>query len=320
MAANSSLESQARPSPLSGWRPAMRIVRAYEFLTTRHWAFNAGMALFVVTVGAVILAPWLSPHDPASQSLLLRLKGPSETYWLGTDHLGRDLLSRLLHGGRFSIAMAAATLAFSVVVGTLIGIVSARVGGTLDEVTMRTVDLLITFPDVIVAIFLIAIFGPGYGTLFAALTVVGWTPFARMARGLALEINAKDYISAAEVLGCRRSFIVFRHIVPNAFRPIAAITFLRFGHKLIAVGGLSYLGLGVQPPDSDWAAMLAESQPYVERAPLLVVAPGLALFLVALSVTWIGHGLELKARRRSKRAPSLAAGSSLAPAGAPARP
>ncbi len=114
----------------------------------------------------------------------------------------------------------------------------------------------------------------------------------RLARGLALDINSRDYVRAAEVLGCSKSFIIFRHIIPNAARPLAAISFLRFGHKLITVGGLSFVGLGVQPPTPDWAAMMAEAQPFIERAPWLVICPGLAIFLTALSVTWIGQGLE----------------------------
>ncbi len=128
-----------------------------------------------------------------------------------------------------------------------------------------------------------------------------------MARGLALEINTKDYIMAAEVLGCSRAFIIFRHIIPNAYRPIAAITFLRFGHKLITVGALSFLGLGVQPPHSDWGQMLADALPFVERAPLLAFVPGLAIFITALSVTLIGQGLEIEVKTGKKDAELVSA-------------
>lgn len=274
--------------------PPSALRRALAFARRRHWTFAAGIAILSVIAVLLILGPWIAPYSPSSQSLLRRLSAPNADYWLGTDQLGRDVLSRLLVGGQLSILIAALTLFLCVTIGTIVGVVSARRGGWIDEVTMRAVDLLISFPDVVVALFLIALAGPGYGTLIASLTVVGWTPFARMARGLALVINAKEYIAAAEVLGCSRSFIIFRHVIPNTIRPIAAMTFLRFGHKLITVGALSFLGLGVQPPHADWALMLAEARPYAERAPLLVVAPGLAIFLVALSVTWIGQGLESK--------------------------
>ncbi|MFC6673426.1 ABC transporter permease [Marinobacterium aestuariivivens] len=233
-------------------------------------------------------------------SLSGRFAGPSAEHWLGLDHLGRDVFSRLLYGGQFSVSIAAITLVLSAVVGTLLGTISGRVGGIVDELIMRTVDLLISFPDVLVALFLVAILGPGYGTLILALVVTGWTPFARLARGLALEINAKDYIRAAEILNCSRSFIIIHHVIPNVLRPLATIAFLRFGHKLITVGSLSFLGLGVQPPDTDWAAMLSEALPYLDRAPLLMLIPGLAIFVTALSVTLIGQGLEAHMDRKMK--------------------
>lgn len=279
-----------RPSALSG---------VVAFIRRRHWTFFVGSAIFLVILALLIIAPWISPYNPAQQSLRLRLNAPSALHWLGTDHLGRDLLSRVLIGGRFTVTIAAVTVILSVVIGTFIGIISGRSRGLVDEVLMRTVDLLISIPDVVIAIFLVAIFGPGYGTLIASLTIVGWTPFARLSRGLTLSINSQEYIRAAEVLGCTRRFIIFRHVIPNTIRPIAAVAFLRFGHKLITVGGLSFLGLGVQPPAADWALMLADAQAYAERMPILVIAPGLAIFLSALSVTWIGHGLNIDTKKSS---------------------
>jgi ABC-type dipeptide/oligopeptide/nickel transport system permease subunit len=263
----------------------------------RHWTLRVGAVALTAVLVVLLLTPWIAPYDPAHQDLAQRLAAPSAQHWLGTDHLGRDVLSRLMYGGRFSVSIAAITLVLSAVAGTVVGAFSARRGGIVDETVMRTTDLLIAIPDVVVALFLIAAFGTGYGMLIAALTIVGWTPFARLMRGLALEINSREYIEAAEALGCSRSFIVFRHVIPNALRPVLALGFLRFGHKLITVGGLSYLGLGVRPPDSDWGAMLLDAQPYMERVPLLVIAPGLVIFLTALSVTLIGHGLELKRKK-----------------------
>ncbi len=204
-----------------------------------------------------------------------------------------------MSGGRFSVTIAAITLVICAISGSIIGAVAARRGGWLDEIVMRSVDMLICFPDVVVALFLISLFGAGYGTLIAALTITGWTPFARLMRGLALEINSKEFVEAAEILGSPRWFILFRHVIPNALRPVMAMSFLRFGHKLITVGALSYLGLGVQPPDSDWGAMLLDAQPYMERAPLLGILPGAAIFITALSVTMIGQGLDVRKRPRS---------------------
>lgn len=288
MPADLTLDGRAEPSALA---------RARAWIASRHWSFLVGAILFALILGLVIFAPWISGQDPARQALLQRLKPPSAEHWLGTDGLGRDLFARILYGGRFTIAIAAITVLLTVVIGTLVGVLSARRGGFADDLTMRVVDLLLSIPDAIIAIFLVAAIGPGIATLVIALTLVGWTPYARLARGLTLEVNSRDYIRAAEVLGLSRATIVWRHIIPNAIGPISSVSFLRFGHKLITVGGLSFLGLGVQPPGSDWGMMLADAQPHLERAPMLMIAPGLAIFLTALSVTWIGQGLEIARRR-----------------------
>ncbi|MCU0905910.1 MAG: ABC transporter permease [Rhodobacteraceae bacterium] len=268
-----------------------------RFLTTRHWTFAAGSAMFVTVVAILVLGPAIWSLDPSAQNIVQRLKPPSAEHWLGTDNLGRDVFARLVEGGRFTVTIAAVSVVISVVIGVAVGVIAGRVGGWFEEVSMRVVDLLIAIPETVIAIFLVAIFGPGHVTLIVALTIVGWTPYARLSRGLALQVNAMDYIRAAEVLGMTRSFILTRHFLPNLIRPISAVTFLRFGHKLITVGGLSYLGLGVQPPAPDWGLMLAAAQPYLDRAPMLMVAPGLAIFVTALSVTWIGHGLDIDRTR-----------------------
>ncbi|ADI03593.1 ABC transporter, membrane spanning protein [Streptomyces bingchenggensis BCW-1] len=298
MALSSSLSRDPVPSTAPR-RLAHLTATGLRAVTGRHWTLRIGAVVLALVLTVLLLTPWIAPYDPAHQDLGQRLSGPGAHHLLGTDQLGRDILSRLMYGGRFSVSIAAVTLLLSAVIGTVIGAFSARRGGIVDEVVMRTTDLLISIPDVIVALFLIAAFGTGYGMLIAALTIVGWTPFARLMRGLALEINSREYIEAAEALGCSKVFIVFRHVIPNALRPVLSLGFLRFGHKLITVGGLSYVGLGVQPPDSDWGAMLLDAQPYMQRLPLLVIAPGAAIFVTALSVTLIGHGMELKRKRRT---------------------
>jgi ABC-type dipeptide/oligopeptide/nickel transport system permease subunit len=298
MALSSTLPHNRAPRPAARGL-TRRATTALRALTGRHWTLRAGAVVLVFVLAVLLLTPWIAPYDPAHQDLVHRLATPSAQHWLGTDQLGRDVLSRLMYGGRFSLSIAAVTLVLSAVAGTVIGAFSARRGGIVDEIVMRTTDLLISIPDVVVALFLIAAFGTGYGMLIAALTIVGWTPFARLMRGLALDINSREYIEAAEALGCSRSFIIFRHVIPNALRPVLSVGFLRFGHKLITVGGLSYLGLGVQPPDSDWGAMLLDAQPYMEHVPLLVIAPGATIFITALSVTLIGHGMELKRKGRA---------------------
>jgi peptide/nickel transport system permease protein len=288
--------SAARPNILG------MLMQGFRSANARHWTFKVGVVLFTFIVVILLLTPWIAPYDPADQDLTNRLAGPSSEHWFGTDDLGRDVLSRLMWGGRFSMTIAAITLVICAVSGIIIGAVAARRGGAFDEIVMRTVDVMICFPDVVVALFLIAIFGTGYGTLILALTITGWTPFARLMRGLALDINSRDFVEAAEILGAPKAYIVFRHILPNAVRPVLAMAFLRFGHKLITVGALSYLGLGVQPPDSDWGAMLFDAKPYIETQPTLGILPGAAIFVAALSVTMIGQGLDLKKTRRRRAA------------------
>ncbi|MEX5302316.1 ABC transporter permease [Kocuria sabuli] len=251
-------------------------------------AASAALALVVL---AVVLAPWLAPYPPADQDLAARLAPPSAAHWLGTDHLGRDTLSRLLDGGRFSLTVAALATVLTGVLGTVIGVVSARRRGWLDELFTRANDVLLALPEMVVALFLVAVLGPGHLSLLLALTVTGWTPFARLARALTYDVSARGFIEAARVLGCSPSFIVLRHVLPHLAGPLLGQATLRFGQFLITVGALSYLGLGVQPPQSDWGAMLAAAQPYATRSPLTILAPGLVVFVVALCVTLIGQRL-----------------------------
>lgn len=257
-----------------------------------NWMTRYGLTALTLLLALLIATPWIAPYDPDAQDLLNKLQYPSAAHWLGTDQYGRDVLSRVLHGGLFSISIAGITLVLCTAIGMAVGAISARQGGFIDEALMRLVDLKISFPDIVVAMFLIAALGSGQGTLIIALTAIGWTPFARMMRNLTLEVGTKEYIEAAEALGCSQRFIILRHILPNAVGPIAAMAFLRFGHMLIAIGGLSFIGLGVQPPASDWGAMLSEARNYMDAMPWLAIAPGLAIFITALCVTLVGRGLQ----------------------------
>ncbi|ABM10195.1 ABC transporter permease [Paenarthrobacter aurescens] len=255
----------------------------------------AAAVILILIVAAVAAAPWLAPFPPDDQNLAARLTPPSPTHWLGTDHLGRDTLSRLLDGGRFSLVVAALATVLTGIIGLVIGVLSARRKGWLDELFTRTNDVLLALPEMVVALFIVAAMGTGFTSLLVALTVTGWTPFARLARTLAYDVSARGFVEAARVVGCSPWFIIFRHILPHLAAPMVGQATLRFGQLLIAVGALSYLGLGVQPPQSDWGSMLAAAQPYAERAPWGIVAPGLAVFVVALCVTLIGQRASRRA-------------------------
>lgn len=265
---------------------------------------RAAGSILVLIVLSVALAPWIAPYPAADQNLGARLAPPSAAHWLGTDHLGRDILSRLLDGGQFSLTIAALATVLTAVIGTVIGVVSARRRGWLDEFFTRTNDVLLAMPEMVVALFLVAALGTGYPSLLLALTVTGWTPFARLARSLAYDVSSRGFIEAAQVVGCSSSFIVLRHVLPHMAGPLLGQATLRFGQFLINVGALSYLGLGVQPPQSDWGSMLAAAQPYAVRAPLTILAPGLVIFAVALCVTLIGQHMSRMTNSSTLLAPS----------------
>ena len=260
--------------------------------------------MLAVIVLAVLLAPWIYAL-PARGAEPCRAPGPALAgHWLGTDNLGRDTLSRILEGGQFSMSVAALATLLTCLLGVAIGILSARRRGWVDEFLTRTNDVLLALPEMVVALFIVAALGTGFGPLLLALTVTGWTPFASLARTLAYDVSARGFVDAARVVGCPPSFIIFRHVLPHLAAPILGQATLRFGHLLISVGALSYLGLGVQPPQSDWGSMLAAAQPFADRAPLGILAPGLVIFTVALCVTLIGQ-----------RAAHMAAAPLLMPAG-----
>jgi ABC-type dipeptide/oligopeptide/nickel transport system permease subunit len=275
------------------------MLRSTRRVLEQPWPLVVGGALLSLIVVVLLLTPWIAPYDPTQQDLVHRLSGSSSEHGLGTDQLGRDLLSRLMSGGRFSVTIAGITLAICAVLGTLLGILCARVRGVLDELVMRVCDVLLAFPEMIVAMFVVSILGASRTTLVLALVVGGWTPFAKLARGVALEVDARSFIEAARALGFSRRFIVLRHLLPNSLSPLMAHAALRFGHKLITVGALSYLGLGIQPPAADWGSMLAAAQPYLSQAPTLMIYPGLAIFVTALSVTMIGQGINARRGSRS---------------------
>ena len=257
------------------------------------------MAVFgLVTLGIIIVisvfAPFLTQYDPIDQNIRDRLALPSAEHLLGTDALGRDVFSRILHGGRQALMISFVSVVISAAIGTILGsIASRRAGSLLDEILMRAIDLFLSFPQIIIALMIVVALKPGYVSLVLALTITGWTPYARLARAVGLEIATQTYIEAAAASGESEFLVMRKHIIPNTLGPILAQVFLRFGHTLLTIAGLSYLGIGIQPPTPDWGAMLAEAQPYMVRLPFLIVSPGIIIFIATLSVTMAGQGLML---------------------------
>ena len=255
----------------------------------------------LAAIGLVaIFAPVLAPYDPNDQNLSARLELPSLNHPLGTDHLGRDVLSRLLMGSRFSLAITTVSVLISGIFGTLVGAFAGRIGGATDEIAMRVVDVVLVFPELVVAFALASLLEQGFATIVLAVTIFAWTPYARLARAVTLEVNTREFMEAAVALGSTPLFILRRHVLPNIMGSILAMGFLRFGQLLITIAGLSYLGVGAQPPTPDWGAMLWEAQPYMRRVPSLTLIPGAAIFITALSVTLLGQRMMLRTQLRTR--------------------
>ena len=258
----------------------------------KHPLITLSIIVIVAVVFSAVAAPWLTPYQPDEQVLLDRLQAPSRDHLLGTDHLGRDVLTRIMYAGRFSLTVTGIALLLSAVIGTILGAISGRAGGLVDEFVMRVVDLMLAFPSEILALLLASMIKPGAITIVLAVLLTGWTTFARLARASSLEVSTKEFVLAATSLGASEAAIVRRHIIPNILPPILALGFVRFGHLMLSIAGLSYLGLGAQPPTADWGLMLADAQPYMQRVPSLVLAPSLVIFATALSVTILGQEIS----------------------------
>jgi len=253
-----------------------------------------GLVTFGIIVFVSIFASQLTTYDPTDQDLRNRLKFPSLEHPLGTDALGRDVLARILFGGQKALVISFVSVGISATIGTVLGaLASRRAGSLLDEILMRAIDLFLSFPSIIIAMMIVVMLKPGFWPLVLALTITGWTPYARLARAVGLEISTQTYIEAAAAIGESEFLTMRKHILPNTLGPILAQIFLRFGHTLLTIAGLSYLGIGIQPPTPDWGSMLAEAQAFMVRVPTLILSPGLVIFITTLSVTMAGQGLML---------------------------
>ncbi len=251
----------------------------------------AAVGIFGALSFLVLFGPLLAPHPPAATNLGAALEGPSGEHLLGNDHLGRDVLSRMLAGARLSVGFAAGAVAASGVVGILLGMVAGRLGGVISSLVNRTVDTFIALPAILVGLVLAAILDPGIPALLTAVFLTAWMPFARLAYALTVKISAREYVEAAVAIGATEAQIMRRHILPSAAGPLVALACLQFAYVLLAIAGLSFLGLGAQPPTAEWGAMLAEARPYMERNPLLVLIPAGAIVLTTLTVTALGRTL-----------------------------
>lgn len=261
------------------------------------------LAVFVIMA---VLAPWLSPFDPARQTLLARLKPPGfttaagATYWLGTDEVGRDLLSRIVYGARISLLVAVLSVAVSGVLGTCLGMIAGTYRGWIEILIMRSVDIVLSIPAILLAIVTVAVLGPGLLNLVLVLGLTRWPRYTRVAYGQTLSVANLTYVTAARISGVRGPRLLRRHMLPNILAPMIVVATLEFGLMVLFEASLSFLGLGIQPPTPSWGSILAVGRNYVAQAWWIATLPGFCLFTLVLSINLLGDHLRDRFDPRSQ--------------------
>ena len=252
-----------------------------------------GLWLVVAVTIAAVVAPALAPHDPDAIDTTRRLARPfTPGHWLGTDEFGRDLLSRLLHGARISLMVGLAATALAALAGSLCGLLAGFFGRWVDQAIMRGIDTLMAFPYFLLAIAIIAVLGPGLINGMVAVAIVNIPFYGRIVRATVLAVKQTEYVEAARALGVSEVRLSLTHVLRNCLAPLIVAITLNVGGMITALAGLSFLGLGVQPPTSDWGSMLASSRQYINVAPHVAAFPGLAIFLTVLGFNLLGDGLR----------------------------
>lgn len=266
-----------------------------ELLWTRFKRDKAALIGLVVIVACLLVAivgPYVSQGDPADQTLRLRRAVPSAEHPLGMDHLGRDIMTRMIFGARYTILAGMAATLVGALGGLALGLLSGYYGRWLDEVLMRLVDLLLAFPFFLLAILIIAILGPGLGNAIVAVGIAKIPNYSRVVRSTVLQVREMDYTTAAWALGCSDGRIMLRHILPNVMTPMLVLSTVEMAATILSISGLSFLGLGAQPPLSEWGVLLSEARGYISQAPHIMLFPGLGLALLVLSINLVGDGLQ----------------------------
>ncbi len=251
-----------------------------------------GLIIIISLAFIALFAPFIAPHDPIEQNLDKRLLSPSGEYPMGTDDLGRCLLSRIIYGARVSLKLGVIVVGIITVIGVTLGLISGYYGGIVDEIIMRLVDVVLAFPGIILALAIAGALGPGLFNVMLALAMVGWTGLARVVRGSVLSVKQKEFVESARALGCSDLHIMTRHILPNVMAPVIVLATLDMAFIILAAAGLSFLGLGAQPPTPEWGSMLNNGRAFIQTAPHLTTFPGLAIMVAVLAFNFLGDGLR----------------------------
>jgi peptide/nickel transport system permease protein len=275
--------------------PAHAMLRAL-----RQRGAGIGLAIILLFLLATVLAPWLAPYDPFDQDLSNALTAPGPEHWLGADQYGRDLLSRLIFGTRTALAAIVAADGIALVIGGTLGLVAGFAGGRTDTVIMRLVDVMLAFPYLLLALIIVAALGPSLSNSIIAIGIIYTPQYARLMRAQVLSVQGSDFVLAARSVGAGRLRVMLRHVLPNAMSPVLVMATLQSGSVIVETAGLSFLGLGAQPPSPDWGALLADGHSYFLSAWWIATFPGLAIFLVVVGFNLIGDALrdQLDPRRR----------------------
>ncbi len=276
----SARQASSAAAPRGGWRTSVGVVPALSGAT----------ALLVAVLLA--LGPIAWDHDPNQTDLRGRLAGPSRAHPLGTDEFGRDILARVLHGGRRSLGGAAVVVAGATCLGMLVGVAAASRGRTLDAFLARTIDALLAVPPLVIALAIVGILGKSFGNLLVALVLTGWPWYARVYRSFVLRERNAEYVTAAFALGCSPARIVWRHIGPNIVGPALVLSSVNLGNAVLGLASLSFLGLGVQPPHAEWGAMVSEARGRFDTYPWLMVVPGLAIGVTVVIANLLGDAIR----------------------------
>jgi peptide/nickel transport system permease protein len=262
-------------------------------VTVRSWTFRIGLALTVALIIAALGADLFSPYDPYRVDMDAVMVPPSAGHIFGTDYLGRDLFSRVLYGGRISLAIGVLAVLISGLVGTTVGAVAGFAGGWLDEVLMRITDIVLAFPTALLALAVMAVFeDPTVGKIFIVLGLVGWANIARLVRAEVMAIKERDYVTAARSVGVGPLGIVLRHVLPNTLGTLLVALTLGVASNILTEAWLSFLGLGAQPPLPSWGAMITEGQFFLTTRPWVCLFPGVAILLTVLGFNMLGDGLR----------------------------
>lgn len=268
----------------------MRMRRIREAFRN-NFALKVGVAATLLVILMALLAPVVAPHNPSMQYDGAILEEPSGEYLLGTDELGRDVLSRILYGARVSLRVGFSVVLIASSVGILLGAISGYFGGILDTIIMRISDILLAFPGILLAIALVAVLGPSLNNVIFALSIVGWVGYARLVRGQVLKVREMEFVTAAEALGARSPRVILWHVLPNVINPVIVMATLGLAGAILAEAALSFLGLGVQPPTPSWGSMLDSGRQYIGAANHLTIFPGVAIMIAVMGLNFLGDGM-----------------------------